>query len=93
MRDFQDAIKRMHGVSSKYVESVPVRIITDQQPVWDGIVEVFDLIRHPNAKRCFAWLCPTGKTEFESVLELGPIDSPRAAVQIALSDSSCLKTC
>ncbi len=25
------------------------------QVVWDGIVEVFDLVGHPKAKRCYAF--------------------------------------
>ena len=41
--------------------------------VWEGDVEVFDLIGHPKAKRCYAWAydVETGSRTL-AVLELPP---------------------
>ena len=51
-------------------------------------MEVFRLKGHPKAKRCFAWSHVDGehdeKTNYVTVLELPPIDSPQKAVQAAI---------
>lgn len=53
--------------------------------VWHGVVEVFDLVGHPSASRCYAWAYQRdGKERRVVVLHAGPIDSPRRAVQAAL---------
>lgn len=53
-RGIQDAIKKMHGCDSTYVESVPVHEVFQGKTIWAGEVEVFDLHGHPRAKRCYA---------------------------------------
>jgi hypothetical protein len=82
----QEAIRAMHGAESRYVESVPVREVFNDLVAWDGIVEVFDLIDHPQAKRCYAWSFQDGKqTRSVAVLELPPVDSPETAVRVAIA--------
>jgi hypothetical protein len=53
---------------------------------WDGEVEVFELIAHPDAKRCYSWSYQDddGKEQFTTVLGVGPVVSPQAAVKAAL---------
>ena len=68
------------------MESVRVHETWQGETVWDGTVEVFDLIDHPAAKRAHVWAHETdeGGTRYVAVLHEGPIDNPRAAVQAAV---------
>jgi hypothetical protein len=84
----QDVIRRLHGCESRHVESVPVHEEFRGQTVWDGTVEVFDLIGHPKAKQCYAWGHWSGKGDKRSryiiVLKVPPVDSPVAAVRASI---------
>jgi hypothetical protein len=51
----QKAILDLHGCKAIWVESVPVKETFKRETVWEGIVQVFDLQKHPTAKRCYAW--------------------------------------
>ena len=50
--ELRDVIRRVHGAEAKHVESVPVKEMFKCETVWEGIVEVFDLVGHPTAFRC-----------------------------------------
>jgi hypothetical protein len=53
---------------------------------WDGIVHVFDLQNHPNAKKAYAWASPiSGSTQsrFFAVLHQGRVTGPMEAVKAA----------
>ena len=81
------AIRNLHGCDATWVESVPVKEEFEGQTVWEGTVQVFDLIRHPAATRCYVWshaVGESGKRRFVAVLHQGPIDSPQAAVRAAI---------
>lgn len=80
----EKAIFDLHGCKSKWIESVPVKEVFQDQTVWEGIVEVFELIGHPKAKKCYAWsyiVDESGKRKFIAVLHEGPVDSPQSAVR------------
>jgi protein-arginine kinase activator protein McsA len=86
VRDLQSVIRRVHGVDSQHVESIPVKETHQGRTVWEGVVEVFDLIGHPKAHRAYAW-AHDGKHPKESsvaVLHLGKITSAAEAVRAAL---------
>jgi hypothetical protein len=70
--ELQDAIKHLHGVESK--------------TVWEGVVEVFELIGHPKARKVYAWAHDAdGKRKRHiTVLHLAPVNSPQAAVKAAI---------
>ncbi len=79
----------MHGCDSVYVESVPVYEVFQGQTAWKGIVEVFDLLGHTKAKRCFAWQYEEGKEiKTVAVLQIPPVDSPETAVKVAIATKS-----
>ena len=88
IESIQDAIRRLHGCESRHVESVPVHEEFQGQTVWDGTVEVFELIDHPTAKVCYAWGHRTGdkndRSRYVVVLNLPPVDSPVAAVRASI---------
>jgi len=84
-KELRDAIRATHGCASHHVKSVPVREVFNNLVAWEGVVEVFDLIDHPKAKRCYAWSYQDGnKTRTVAVLELPPVDSPETAVKVAI---------
>lgn len=84
-----EAIKHLHGCTATWVESAPVRETFSNQIVWDGEVQVFDLIGHPKAKRCFAWSCATTgeRRRFFAVLALPPVVSAADAVRASIVHS------
>ena len=73
-------------VVDDHVESVRVTETWQGETVWDGTVEVFDLLDHPTAERAYAWAHETdeGGTRYVAVLHETPIDSPQAAVRAAI---------
>lgn len=55
IEDLQGVIRRYHGVESKHLESVPVKERDERGTIWEGMVEVFQLIGHPEAYQAFGW--------------------------------------
>ena len=67
---------------------MPVHELFRGETVWKGVVEQFELVGHPKAKRCYAWSHRDGPIDseerFVAVLELPPVDSPQSAVKVAI---------
>ena len=83
----RDAIRRLHGVDSTHVESVPIKETFEGKTVWEGIVEVFELHGHPKAPKAYAWAYETDnpkKPRHVTVLHMGPVTSPLLAVRAAI---------
>ena len=82
----RDAIRHTHECASRWVESVRVVETFRGETVWDGQVEVFDLIGHPTAKRAYAWAHATdaGGPRYVAVLHEEPVDSAQTAVRAAV---------
>ncbi len=82
-------IRRLHGAEATHVESVPVKETFKGQTVWEGIVEVFDLVGHPTAHRVYAWAHetddPNKPIRHVTVLHLHPIKSAQDAVKAAIA--------
>lgn len=87
IEELQDVIRRLHGVESTHVESVPVKEVFEGKTIWEGVVEVFDLKGHPKALRLYAWAYETEnpkKPRHVTVLHMGTVTSPLLAVQAAI---------
>lgn len=86
--ELQAALLSLHGVSSTYVESVPVVEEFQGEIVWQGEVEVFEIRGHPKAKYAYCWGYSSGddndSRKYVTVLELPPVDSPQTAVKAAI---------
>ena len=82
-------IRRLHGSESTHVGSVPVIEKFKGETVWDGVVEVFDLINHPSAFRVYAWAHETDDPQrprrHVTVLHQHPIKSAHDAVRAAIA--------
>lgn len=82
----RDAIETMHRCKAVHLASEVVIELFRGEVAWDGVVETFDLTGHPKAKRCHAWSYEDkGETQFVTVLELPPVDSPESAVRVAIA--------
>jgi len=87
IEELRDVIRRLHGVESTHVETVPIKETFQGKTVWEGEVEVFDLKDHPQATRLYAWAHETEnpkKPRHVTVLHMGPITSPLLAVRAAI---------
>jgi hypothetical protein len=84
IEELQDVIRKLHGVESKHIESVPVKEVFNGETVWDGVVEVFRLEGHALTNKVYAWLHDTGdpaKPKHVTVLHIDPALSPAKAVR------------
>lgn len=83
----QDAIRYMHGVESRWLESVEVDEAFEGAQVWKGEVQVFELIGHPKATRCYAWSEAShgNRRRFFAALRIPPVDSARSAVRASIA--------
>jgi len=88
IKELQDVIRRLHGVESEYVQSVPVHEVFKGRTVWKGVVHVFDLIGHPTSFRVYAWAHDTDDPEnprrHVTVLHSHPIKSAEDAVRASI---------
>ena len=88
IEELRGVIRRLHGVEAKYVESVPVKETFQGKTVWDGAVEVFELIGHPKAPKAYAWAHDTDNPKqprkHVTVLHIPPVVSPILAVRAAI---------
>jgi len=86
--ELQDVIRRLHGVESKHVQSVPVKETFQGKMIWEGVVEVFEIRGHPKAPRVYAWAHDTDDPKqprrHVTVLHIAPILSAEAAVKAAI---------
>ena len=89
LEGLRDAIQRLHGCQSQHLTTAFVAETSPDGTVRKGAVEVFALINHPTAKRCFAWARDTddGK-RYVAVLEVPPVDSAQKAVRAAIVDEA-----
>ncbi|HKO42183.1 MAG TPA: hypothetical protein VJU84_02755 [Pyrinomonadaceae bacterium] len=86
--ELADVIRKLHGSEASYVETVPVKETFQDQVVWEGEVEVFDLIDNPQASRVYAWSHETNRADEPkrtvTVLHIAPVTSPELAVRASI---------
>lgn len=88
IKALQEAIKNTHGCDSTHTDSVPITETYQNEVVWSGVVEVFNLTNHPKASICYAWghhlEQADKKSRYVTVLGIPPIDSPLKAVRASI---------
>ncbi len=96
IEELRDVIRRIHGVESEHAESVPVKEGFKGETVWEGVVEVFDLIGHPTAFRAYAWSHdtdnPASPRRHVTVLHAHPVKSAEDAVRAFIIQESRIGT-
>ena len=88
IEELRDVIRRLHGVDSNHLGSVPIKESFRGETVWDGCVEVFELVGHPRATKLYAWSHATDNPDnpkrHVTVLHSDLITSPLLAVRAAI---------
>jgi hypothetical protein len=88
--ELRDVIRRLHGVESEHVRSVPVKETFKGQTIWEGVVEVFHVTGHPKASIAYAWSHdtddPSNPKKHVTVLHIAPVLSPTMAVRAAIRE-------
>jgi hypothetical protein len=86
------AISVMHQCWAVWVKTEHVHETFQGKTVWNGDVEVFSLMHHPKAQRCYAWAHLEGKndqeTRYVAVLESPPVKDAKTAVQASIMADS-----
>lgn len=86
----QRVIKHLHGADSAHLESVPILETFKGEVAWNGTVEVFGLIGHPEARRCYGWGYPAegDRMRYVAVLGVPPATSPIKAVRTFIASEA-----
>lgn len=83
--ELKDAIRRLHGVESEFVETVPVVEEFEGRTMWDGEVSVFRVSGHDQTDTAYAWADRAGdKKRYVAVLKMPPVESPETAVKAVI---------
>ena len=86
--DLKLAVESQHGGTATFVQSVPVHLSRNNQTIWNGAVQVFDLQDSPSgASRAYAWTdtLRDGARRAFAVLHAPPISGPREAVRVVIA--------
>jgi hypothetical protein len=86
MQQLKAAVENQHGGTAQLAQSIPVPETFEGEPVWEGVVHVFDLTGHPTASRAPGPRLSEGsaKRRFFAVLHTDRINSPLEAVRAAI---------
>ena len=82
----KNAVERREACRAKHIESLRVQEKWIEETAWDGVVETFDLLNHPTAKRVYAWERwePGEEPRYTIVPCVAPVNSARDAVKAAI---------
>ena len=83
MDRFARAIEELHDATALWEGTIRTRGTFDARDVCEGEVQMFQLVGHPEADRCFTWESESdsGARSVHVVLRLPPIDSAEDAVR------------
>jgi hypothetical protein len=85
LADLENAIRDRFHCSPTHRKTVFVHEKTaDDETVWFGDVEVFDLVGCKDAHMCYAWQDFEGGIQLVTILHSRVVDSPHRAVQAAV---------
>lgn len=85
--ELRATVRRVHHCEASHTRTEGVRQVIDGKVLWEGNVEVFALLGHDHALRCYAWgnLDGHGRWEVTTVLAIPPVVSAETAVLAALA--------
>jgi hypothetical protein len=85
LAELRSTIRRLHRCEASHSRTEAVKEVVNGQVMWEGNVEVFALLGHDDALRCYAWghLHEDGKWEVTTVLAIPPVVSAQSAVLAA----------
>jgi len=81
------AVQMKHQCHALHLDSIPLTLENGGETVWGGIVEVFALVDHKTATRCYAWTETVNECEqrFVVILQKGFVITPAHAVKAWLA--------
>ncbi len=87
LAELKSTICRLYQCQASHSRRESVREVANGQVMWEGNVEVFALLGHDEALRCYAWghLHEDGKWEITTVLAIPPVVSASSAVIAAFA--------
>lgn len=82
LAELRTTIRRLHRCEASHSRTEAVKEVVNGKVMWEGNVEVFALLGHDEALRCYAWghLHQSGKWEVTTVLAIPPVVSAQTAV-------------
>jgi hypothetical protein len=82
LAELRATIRRLHRCEASHSRTEAVKEIVNGRVMWEGNVEVYALLGHDRALRCYAWghLDEDGKWEVTTVLAIPPVISASTAV-------------
>jgi len=85
-RDFQRILAELYGCESTYEGCATVAARWGHENGRDGVINLFALVGHATAARCYAWRQHDSvKWRYVTVLEIPPVDSAETAVRAAMA--------
>lgn len=86
LKNLRDAVTAMHGCACIHQTTSKVIETLDGKVVWQGDVETFDLQKHPQATKAFAWAWyNNSEPNYIAILNIPPINDPSDAVKAAIA--------
>lgn len=82
----QNSVQQKHNCGAVHSETAFVHEMVGGQTIWRGNVEVFDLVGHAKAEKCYAWVYHENDQNSRFVMVLGRdmVTSPEMAVKSAI---------
>ena len=85
IQETKRVIKKLHNCRATHIATEHVKETFKDETVWEGDVEIFKLVDHPNTDKCYAWSYREGKeTKHTTVLKIPPVDSAINAVRASI---------
>ena len=86
IEQMRQAVEKACECTARHASSTAVIEGFEDQTVWDGVVETFDLEDHAKAKKCYAFhFVEDGGRVIKMALGVPPVDSPQSAVKVAIA--------
>lgn len=85
--ELRATIRRLHRCDASHTRTELVKEVINGHVLWEGKVEVFALLGHDDALRCYAWgdLDGEGRWQVTTVLAIPPVISASTAVLAAVA--------
>ena len=88
LNSLAESVTATYGCDCSHSGQTYVRAKMNGGLVWEGYVETFDLIDHPEATQAFAWGLEAkngGDMETTAILNILPVNNPTIAVKAAIA--------
>jgi hypothetical protein len=84
--EWKAIIRQRYGCEALYITTVYVKKMLPCDPNWNGLVKVFELVGHLQAKRCFVW---SYRDNGEVRKMTSPAIAPIVSAEVAVAMTSC----